>query len=116
MSDRKSLKALAAAVLHSPIPSHSREAPAQIPVPSPLSVESVPAPDRLAAPQPAGDLRAKELIKVCREHGVGLKFDPDGTLVVVSNGNAWRSLVNEIELHIDAIADLLAAGWDGTDT
>ena len=71
--------------------------------------------DRLAVPQSASDLRAKELIKLCREYGVGLKLDPDGTLVVVSNGKAWRSLVNEIELHIDAVAELIMAGWDSTD-
>ena len=71
--------------------------------------------DRLAVPQSASDLRAKELIKLCREYGVGLKLDPDGTLVVVSNGAAWRSLVRDIEQHIDAVAELIAAGWDPTD-
>jgi hypothetical protein len=71
--------------------------------------------DRLAVPQSASQLKAMELVRTCREHGVGLKLDSDGTLVVVSNGKAWRSLVNEIELHIDAVAELIMAGWDSTD-
>jgi hypothetical protein len=71
--------------------------------------------DRRAVPQSASELRAKELIRACREHGVGLRLDPDGALVVVSNGKAWRSLVDEIEKHIDAVADLIMAGWDSTD-
>jgi hypothetical protein len=71
--------------------------------------------DRLAAPQSASQLKAMELVRTCREFGVGLRLDPDGTLVVVSNGKAWRSLVNEIELHIDAVAELIMAGWDSTD-
>jgi hypothetical protein len=56
---------------------------------------------------------AKSLIRICLEHGVGLRLDPDGALVVVSNGKAWRSLVNAIEAHVDAIAALVAAGWNG---
>lgn len=72
--------------------------------------------DRLAAPpQSASQLRAKELMRTCLEHDVGLRIDPDGALVVVSNGHAWRALVNDIELHIDAIVALLIAGWDATD-
>src|SRR6266478_5439070 len=59
---------------------------------------------------------AMSLIKTCKEHGVGLKLDTDGTLIVISNGAAWRSLVNAIEAHVDEIVELLMAGWDGTDT
>lgn len=70
--------------------------------------------DRLATPQSASDLRAKELIRICREHGIGLRLDPDGALVVVSNGAAWRALVAELELHVDQIAALLISGWDPT--
>jgi hypothetical protein len=71
--------------------------------------------DRLAAPQSASQLKAKELMRTCREHAVALRLDPDGALVIVSNGNAWRALVNEIELHIDDIAELLMSGWEPMD-
>jgi hypothetical protein len=71
--------------------------------------------DRLAVLQSASQLKAMELIRTCREHGIGLRLDPDGALVVVSNGAAWRSLVNDIELHIDSVADLIMAGWDSMD-
>lgn len=70
--------------------------------------------DRLAAPQSASQLKAMELVRTCREHGVGLRLDPDGALVVISNGAAWRALVAEIELHIDQIVMLLISGWDPT--
>jgi hypothetical protein len=58
---------------------------------------------------------AKTLLRTCKEHGVGLRLDPDGTLVVVSNGRAWRSLVTALEAHVDAVAVLLAEGCDGSD-
>jgi hypothetical protein len=58
---------------------------------------------------------AKSLIRTCREYGIGLRLDPDGTLVVTSNGAAWRALVDEIEAHVDDIAELVAANWDSTD-
>jgi hypothetical protein len=71
--------------------------------------------DRLAAPQSANEIAAKSLIRTCREYGVGLQLDPDGTLVVQCNGRAWRSLVDAIEVHIDSVAELIIAGWDSTD-
>jgi hypothetical protein len=58
---------------------------------------------------------AKSLIRTCREHGVRLSLDSDATLVVISNGRAWRSLVDAIEAHVDTVAALIAAGWDGCD-
>jgi hypothetical protein len=58
---------------------------------------------------------ARSLIRTCREYGVGLRLDPHGTLVVLSNGRAWRSLVAAIEAHVDDIALLLATGWNGND-
>jgi hypothetical protein len=58
---------------------------------------------------------ARRLIRTCREYGVGLRHEPDGTLVVTSNGRAWRSLVDAIEANVDAVAELLLAGWDGSD-
>lgn len=54
---------------------------------------------------------AKSLIRTCREHGVGLHVESDGTLVVESNGHAWRSLVDAIEIHADDVAVLVASGW-----
>src|SRR5450755_3942427 len=39
-------------------------------------------------------VEAAALIRNCKEYGVGLRVEPDGTLVVSSNGRAWRSLVD----------------------
>jgi hypothetical protein len=58
---------------------------------------------------------ARSLIRICKEHGVGLRLEPDGTLVVASNGRAWRSLVDAIEENVDAVAELVSVGWDGSD-
>lgn len=70
--------------------------------------------DRLAVPQSADCSAAMSLIRTCKEYGVSLRLD-GRDLVIVSNGKAWRSLVNAIEAHVDAISDLIVAGWDGTD-
>ena len=40
-------------------------------------------------------------------------IEPDGTLVVASNGRAWRSLVDALEANVDAVAELVSTGWDG---
>lgn len=56
---------------------------------------------------------AKSLIRTCREYGVGLHLDTDGTLVVV---RPWRSLLTALEAHVDAVAVLLAQRYDGTDS
>jgi hypothetical protein len=58
---------------------------------------------------------AKSLIRTCREFGVGLRLETDGTLVVESNGRAWRSLVQAIEIHDDGVAQLIEAKWDSND-
>jgi hypothetical protein len=58
---------------------------------------------------------ARSLILTCKEHGVGLRLEPDGTLVVTSHGRAWRSLVDSIEQNVDAVAELVSVGWDGSD-
>src|SRR5258708_27750594 len=60
-------------------------------------------------------VEARRLIRVCKEHGVGLRLEPDGTLVVASNGRAWRSLVDALEANVDAVAELGSTGWDGSD-
>ena len=58
---------------------------------------------------------AQLLMKTCVEHGVGLRLDPDGTLVVESHGRAWRALVKEIENHVEEIAALIEEGWQAYD-
>lgn len=58
---------------------------------------------------------AKSLLKTCRQHGVGLRLEPDGSFVVESNGKAWRSLVDSIEAHADEIARLLGENWEPYD-
>jgi hypothetical protein len=43
-------------------------------------------------------------------------MEPDGTLVVESNGRAaWRSLVRAIEAHVEGVAQLIEASWDTND-
>ena len=59
---------------------------------------------------------ARSLIRTCREYGVGLRLETDGTVVVESNGKAWKALVRELERNVDQVAELIAVGWDGTDT
>jgi hypothetical protein len=60
----------------------------------------------------AGDVTAgMMLIRICRENSVGLRLDPDGTLVVESHGRAWRALVDDLERHVDEVAQLIEAGW-----
>ena len=70
--------------------------------------------ERIAQVLPTGPARC--LIRMCREHGIGLRLEPDGTLVLQSNGRAWRGLVAAIEAHVDDVAALVAQGWDGTDS
>lgn len=60
-------------------------------------------------------IEARRLFRMCKEHGVGLRLESDGTLLVTSNGRAWRSLVDAIEVNVDAVAELILAGWDGSD-
>ena len=60
-------------------------------------------------------VEARRLIRTCKEYGVRLCFEPDGMLVVTSNGRAWRSLVDALEANVDAVAELIMASWDGSD-
>jgi tubulysin polyketide synthase-like protein len=55
----------------------------------------------------------ESLIDICRKHGVGLRIDPDGTVVVESYGKAWRALVAAIAAHVDEIASIMLATGDG---
>jgi hypothetical protein len=56
---------------------------------------------------------AQSLIDTCREHGVGLRVDPDGVLVVESYGRAWRSLIRALDTHAHEIASILIADGQG---
>lgn len=62
-----------------------------------------------------GRTPAGALIRTCLEYGVGLRVEADGTLVVASNGKAWRSLIDAIEAHVDEIAALILNGWSPYD-
>jgi hypothetical protein len=62
-----------------------------------------------------GRTPAAALIKACLEHGVGLRVEADGTLVVASNGKAWRSLIDALEAHVDEVAALILNGWSPYD-
>lgn len=69
-----------------------------------------------AAPEPhdsadAARYIARDLVRTCCEHGIGLRLEEDGTLVVLSNGKAWRALVDAIEANVDEVARLVADGW-----
>jgi TubC N-terminal docking domain len=66
-------------------------------------------------PLSIAQVEARRLIRTCKEYGVGLRLEPDGMLVVTSNGRAWRSLVDALEENVDAVAELVSAGWDGSD-
>jgi hypothetical protein len=66
--------------------------------------------DRVEIP---ADATPKSLIDVCRRYGVGLRIDPDGTVVVESYGKAWRALVRAIAAQVDEIASILLTTGDG---
>jgi hypothetical protein len=61
------------------------------------------------------EVGAWTLRRLCKEHLVGLRVEQAGTLVVTSNGRAWRSLFDAIEANVDVVAELILAGWDGSD-
>jgi hypothetical protein len=83
--------------------------------PSPTSPPSPP--DLRRGPEArSGREEAQSLIQTCKEYGIGLRLEPDGTVVVESNGKAWRALVRDLEKNVDQVAELIALGWDGTDT
>ncbi len=66
--------------------------------------------DRVEVP---ADATPESLIDVCRRCGVGLRIDPDGTLVVESYGKAWRALIGAIAAYVDEIASILLTTGDG---
>ncbi len=50
---------------------------------------------------------AAKIIAECGEYGVSLQLDGD-TLVVKTNGRAWKNLIIKIEANVDEIATVLA--------
>ena len=60
-----------------------------------------------------GDATPESLIDICCRSRVGLRIDPDGTVVVESYGNAWFALVRAIAAHVDEIASILLTTGDG---
>jgi hypothetical protein len=66
--------------------------------------------DRVEIP---ADATPESLIDVCLCYGIGLRVDPDGTVVIESYGKAWRALVGAIAAHVDEIASILLTTGDG---
>jgi RNA polymerase subunit RPABC4/transcription elongation factor Spt4 len=69
--------------------------------------------DAWIAPSPA-----HSIVATCQRYGVALRIASDGTLMVGKAGaradeasQPWRSLLIAIEAHVDAVAELVAAGW-----
>ena len=61
---------------------------------------------------------AETILTTCATHGVAIRFDPDGTIVVGragaladENSQPWPALIAAIEAHLDAVAKLVEAGW-----
>jgi hypothetical protein len=75
------------------------------------------APNLLDEPEIRSITPAENAIVTCRRHGIALRLDADGTLVIgKADGGGkepapWPSLVMAIEAHAEAIAGLVAAGW-----
>jgi hypothetical protein len=56
---------------------------------------------------------AWRIIEICHAHGVGLRIEPDGTVVIESYGRAWHALIEAIAAHVDEIASILLTTGDG---
>jgi hypothetical protein len=61
---------------------------------------------------------AYSILQKCRDHGVALRIEPDGDLVVGKAGakahepsQPWPELLTEIEAHLEPVARLVEAGW-----
>jgi DNA-directed RNA polymerase subunit M/transcription elongation factor TFIIS len=61
---------------------------------------------------------AHAVLATCRRYDVALRIDADGTLVVGKAGakarvpsQPWPSLIQAIETHLEAVAQLVATGW-----
>lgn len=67
---------------------------------------------------PQGWTPAHSILDVCQQHGVALRIDKQGDLVVGKNGakadeptQAWPSLLAALEAHLEPVARLLESGW-----
>jgi hypothetical protein len=56
--------------------------------------------------------------RTCRDHGVALRIDENGDLVVGKAGakadeptQPWRALLTEIEANLEAVARLVESAW-----
>jgi hypothetical protein len=65
------------------------------------------------------DLTTPEnILAACRSHGVALRIDDDGDLVVGKAGakaeeptQPWPALIAALEIHLEAVARLVESGW-----
>lgn len=69
-------------------------------------------------PPPPTGAPAYSIVESCREHGVALRIDESGDLVVGKAGakadeptQPWPELLARIEAHLEAVAWLVEAGW-----
>lgn len=67
---------------------------------------------------PLGWTPAHSILDVCRRHGVALRIDEEGDLVVGKSGakaseptQPWPSLLAALEAHIEDVVRLIKAGW-----
>jgi hypothetical protein len=70
-------------------------------------------------PLTPADCPAYSILTICQRAGVALRIDPENGDLVVGKAGAkaeepsqpWRSLLTEIEAHVEAVAILVEAGW-----
>jgi hypothetical protein len=72
----------------------------------------------LSANLPAKGHPAYSIVATCQQHGIALRIDEEGYLVVGKAGaesteisQPWSSLVQAIEAQLDAVARLVEMGW-----
>jgi len=75
--------------------------------------------EKTASPNlPAEGHPAYSIVATCQQHGVALRIDEEGYLVVGKAGaksaelsQPWPSLIHAIEAQLDAVARLVEIGW-----
>jgi hypothetical protein len=75
--------------------------------------------EKAASPYlPAKGHPAYSIIATCQQHGVALRIDEEGCLVVGKAGaesadasQPWPALIHAIEAQLDAVARLVEMGW-----
>jgi tubulysin polyketide synthase-like protein len=75
--------------------------------------------DRLARGDGWQPNPAESIVATCQRYSVALRIDPTGDLVVGKTGanadqptQSWPSLLIAIEAHLEAVAALVASGWN----